>query len=187
MLAVTNGKQVLRLVQTEKIRSKSSRCINGLATLSPLLVKEWPDKNAIKPIDISLDSHNEVLVDFNGFASQLPQIAVEWSGSDKNLPLQPSMITSFVKSKVWWKCKVCGIYLMDEEYSNVIQLLIHLKNSLIAQGKHIDAVDDVLCKVLKVKKKKYNVIYIYGSAVCSLAGAAVFFVYRKPRDSRVVQ
>ncbi len=126
MFAVTNGKQVLRLVQTEKIRSKSSRCINDLATLSPLLVKEWPDKNTIKPMDVSLGSHNEVLVDFNGFASQLPQIAVEWSGSDKNLPLQPSMITSFVNSKV------CGIYLMYEEYSNVIQLLIHLKNSLIA-------------------------------------------------------
>ena len=39
------------------------------------------------------------------------------------------------------------IYLNDDEYSRVIQSLIRLKNSLIAQGRYTDGVDDVLCKV----------------------------------------
>ena len=38
------------------------------------------------------------------------------------------------------------IYLTDDEYSEVIQSLIRLKNSLIAQGRYTDGVDDVLCK-----------------------------------------
>lgn len=38
------------------------------------------------------------------------------------------------------------IYLNDDEYSRVIQSLIRLKNSLIAQGRYTDGVDDVLCK-----------------------------------------
>ena len=44
------------------------------------------------------------------------------------------------------------IYLNDDEYSRVIQSLIRLKNSLIAQGRYTDGVDDVLCKVLSAKK-----------------------------------
>ena len=39
------------------------------------------------------------------------------------------------------------LYLYDDEYSGVLQSLIRLKNSLIAQGRCTDAVDDILCKV----------------------------------------
>lgn len=46
------------------------------------------------------------------------------------------------------------IYLTAEEQSTVIQSLIRLKNQLLEQGKYTDAVDDVLCKVLSVKKKR---------------------------------
>ena len=46
------------------------------------------------------------------------------------------------------------IYLTAEEQSRVIQSLIRLKNQLLEQGKYTDAVDDVLCKVLSVKKKR---------------------------------
>ena len=49
------------------------------------------------------------------------------------------------------------IYLNDDEYSRVIQSLIRLKNSLIAQGRYTDAVDDVLYKVLTAKKKKVKI------------------------------
>ena len=35
------------------------------------------------------------------------------------------------------------IYLDDEEYGQVLQALIALKNNLIAQGRYTDAVDDV--------------------------------------------
>ena len=52
------------------------------------------------------------------------------------------------------------IYLTDDEYSEVIQSLIRLKNSLIAQGRYTDGVDDVLCKVLSAKKRKFKIKYI---------------------------
>ena len=46
------------------------------------------------------------------------------------------------------------VYLTAEEQSRVIQSLIWLKNELLEQGRYTDAVDDVLCKVLSVKKKR---------------------------------
>ena len=52
------------------------------------------------------------------------------------------------------------IYLNEEERSRVIQSLIELKNNLAAQGRYTDAVDDVLCKVLGAKKKKFKIEYI---------------------------
>ena len=51
-------------------------------------------------------------------------------------------------------------YLSKEEYSEVLQSLIRLKNSLIAQGRYTDAVDDILCKVLSAKKRKVKIKYI---------------------------
>ena len=52
------------------------------------------------------------------------------------------------------------LYLSDDEYSEVLQSLIRLKNSLIAQGRYTDGVDAVLCKVLSAKKRKYKIKYI---------------------------
>lgn len=52
------------------------------------------------------------------------------------------------------------IYLTDDEYSEVIQSLIRLKNSLIAQGRYTDGVDNVLCKVMSAKKRKLKIKYI---------------------------
>ena len=52
------------------------------------------------------------------------------------------------------------IYLNDDEYSRVIQSLIRLKNSLIAQGRYTDGAPDVLCKVLSAKKRKLKNKYI---------------------------
>ena len=49
------------------------------------------------------------------------------------------------------------IYLDDEEYGQVLQALIDLKNNLIAQGRYTDAVDDVLIKFTKARKKKMTV------------------------------
>ena len=46
------------------------------------------------------------------------------------------------------------IYLNDDEYSRLIQSLIRLKNSLTAQGRCTDAVDDILYKVLSAKRRK---------------------------------
>ena len=52
------------------------------------------------------------------------------------------------------------IYLTDDEQSRVIQSLINLKNNLIAQGRYTDAADDILCKVLSAKKRKFKIKYI---------------------------
>ena len=52
------------------------------------------------------------------------------------------------------------LYFNDSEYSGVIQSLISLKNSLIEQGRYTDAVDDVLIKLSKARKKHITVRYI---------------------------
>ena len=52
------------------------------------------------------------------------------------------------------------LYLTADEQSKVIQSLIDLKNNLIAQGRYTDGVDDVLCKVLSAKKRKFKIKYI---------------------------
>ena len=49
------------------------------------------------------------------------------------------------------------IYLNDDEYSRLIQSLIRLKNSLTAQGRCTDAVDDILYKVLSAKRRKFKI------------------------------
>ncbi len=46
------------------------------------------------------------------------------------------------------------LYLSDDEYRQIIQSLVRLKNNLISQGRYTDAVGDVLCKVLSAKKRK---------------------------------
>lgn len=52
------------------------------------------------------------------------------------------------------------IYLTEQERSQVIQSLIDLKNSLMAQGRYTDAVDDVPIKISKARKKRITVRYI---------------------------
>ena len=52
------------------------------------------------------------------------------------------------------------LYLSDDEYRQVIQTLVSLKNSLTTQGRYTDGIDDVLCKVLSAKKRKLKIKYI---------------------------
>lgn len=52
------------------------------------------------------------------------------------------------------------LYLDDNEYSKVIQSLVCLKNSLIEQGRYTDAVDDVIIKFSKARKRHITVCYI---------------------------
>lgn len=61
------------------------------------------------------------------------------------------------------------IYLDDEEYGQVLQALIALKNNLIAQGRYTDAVDDVLIKFTKsTKEKNYRPIHLNKTVVMPL-------------------
>lgn len=52
------------------------------------------------------------------------------------------------------------VYLSEQERSEVLKSLVSLKNSLIAQGKYTDGVDDVICKLMKSRKKKVEIKYI---------------------------
>lgn len=49
------------------------------------------------------------------------------------------------------------IYLSDFEYHHIINSIIELKNSLIAQGRYTDVVEDVLCIFLSAKKKSIKI------------------------------
>ena len=52
------------------------------------------------------------------------------------------------------------LYLSDGEYRRVLQSLIRLKNNLTAQGRYTDGVDDILCKMISAKKRKFKIQYI---------------------------
>lgn len=52
------------------------------------------------------------------------------------------------------------ICLSTRERNEIVASLINLKNKLIEQGGYTDAVDDVLFKVLKTKRKKVKIEYV---------------------------
>ena len=58
------------------------------------------------------------------------------------------------------KQKDFHIYLTEQERTQVVGALIELNNSLIAQGRYTDAVDEVLIKITKARKKHIAVRYI---------------------------
>lgn len=49
------------------------------------------------------------------------------------------------------------LYLTDEEYRLVLQSLVSIKNSLIREGRYTDAVDELIIKLSKAKKKKVRI------------------------------
>ncbi|UZT82379.1 hypothetical protein [Caproicibacterium sp. BJN0003] len=51
------------------------------------------------------------------------------------------------------------LYLSEEEYRRVIENLIGFKNKLLQEGRYTDAVDDVIYKFAKAKRKKLKVVY----------------------------
>lgn len=66
---------------------------------------EWTAtvKNRVQGSGCPYCSHRAVLAGFNDLASQLPDVAAEWS--ERNLPLTPDKVSVFANRKVWWKCK----------------------------------------------------------------------------------
>lgn len=49
------------------------------------------------------------------------------------------------------------LYLTNEEYRLILQFLVSLKNNLIRKGSYTDAVDDIIIKLSKAKKKKVRI------------------------------
>ena len=109
--------------------------INDLATLEPLLVKQWSKKNKIKPTEVSIGSHKKVIwrcekgheweaavksrtINKTGcpYCSHNKVLAgfndfatllpdIAAEWSDRNYPLLPTQVTVFANRKAWWKCK----------------------------------------------------------------------------------
>ena len=49
--------------------------------------------------------------------------------------------------------KKCYIKLTEQEHSQIIHSFIDKKNALMAQGRYTDAVDEVILRLMKAKKK----------------------------------
>ena len=131
-----------------KARSNGEKCpicsgarviagINDLATLEPLLVKQWSKKNKIKPTEVSIGSHKKVIwrcekgheweaavksrtinktgcpyCSHNKVLAGFNDLAtllpdIAAEWSDRNYPLLPTQVTVFANRKAWWKCKDC--------------------------------------------------------------------------------
>ena len=132
-----------------KARSNGEKCpicsgarviagINDLATLEPLLEKQWSEKNKIKPTEVSIGSHKKVIwrcekgheweaavksrtinktgcpyCSHNKVLAGFNDLAtllpdIAAEWSDRNYPLLPTQVTVFANRKAWWKCKDCG-------------------------------------------------------------------------------
>lgn len=51
------------------------------------------------------------------------------------------------------------IYLTKEELRELMKQLIKSKNNLISMGRYTDAVDDLIIKISKAKRKKLKIKY----------------------------
>ena len=51
------------------------------------------------------------------------------------------------------------LVLNDQEHRLMIESLNQLRNTLIADGKYTDVVDEVLLKIIGAKRKKFKEIY----------------------------
>lgn len=70
------------------------------------------------------------------------------------------MYTESKQGGVEMKEQKYHIYLTNQERSEIIESLIDFKNLRMQQGKYTDAVDEVLVKVIRAKKKKLKIVYI---------------------------
>ena len=70
------------------------------------------------------------------------------------------MYTESKQGGVEMKVQKYHIYLTNQERSEIIESLIDFKSLCMQQGKYTDAVDEVLVKVIRAKKKKLKVVYI---------------------------
>ena len=132
-----------------KARSNGEKCpicsgarviagINDLATLEPLLEKQWSEKNKIKPTEVSIGSHKKVIwrcekgheweaavksrtinktgcpyCSHNKVLAGFNDLAtllpdIAAEWSEKNLPLKPDEVNAKSRENVWWRCSKCG-------------------------------------------------------------------------------
>ena len=51
------------------------------------------------------------------------------------------------------------LYLTGNEYTQIINALVELKNELISEGRYTDVVDELLIKFSKARTKNLKVVY----------------------------
>ena len=74
-----------------------------------------------------------------------------WKNGKYRKPLQRD---SEQRGGLYMRTPKYYLYLTDEEYSLVMQALDSLKNKLIREGRYTDAVDELIIKFSKAKRKK---------------------------------
>ncbi|MCQ5056012.1 zinc-ribbon domain-containing protein [Agathobaculum butyriciproducens] len=109
-----------------------------MATLDPLLEKQWSEKNKIKPTEVSIGSHKKVIwrcekghewetavksrtinktgcpyCSHNKVLAGFNDLAtllpdIAAEWSEKNLPLKPDEVNAKSRKNVWWRCSKCG-------------------------------------------------------------------------------
>lgn len=52
------------------------------------------------------------------------------------------------------------LYLTSKEHSLILQTLVELKNRLIRDGKYTDAVDELIIKISKARRKALKICYV---------------------------
>ena len=107
--------------------------VNDLATLRPELVKEWSDKNTLKPTEVTVGSHKKIIwkcklghewkatvksrtlngtgcpyCSHNSILEGFNDLASQFPDvaaewSERN-KMKPTRVTAFSNQKVWWKC-----------------------------------------------------------------------------------
>ena len=148
-----------------KARSNGEKCpicsgtrviagINDLATLEPLLVKQWSKKNKIKPTEISIGSHKKVIwrckkgheweaavksrtinktgcpyCSHNKVLAGFNDLAtllpdIAAEWSDRNYPLLPTQVTVFANRKAWWKCKDYLIKVKELSFIEAVETIM---------------------------------------------------------------
>ena len=126
--------------------------INDLATLKPELVKEWSDKNTLKPTEVTVGSHKKIIwkcklgheweatvksrtlngtgcpyCSHNKVLAGFNDLASQYPDiaaewSERNSPLTPDMVNEKSRKNVWWKCKECGY-----EWKSVIHSRVYIR------------------------------------------------------------
>ena len=57
------------------------------------------------------------------------------------------------------------LYMTPKEQSEVLKALVELKNRLISENRYTDAVDDVIVKISKAKKKHMKIQCIWSGTL----------------------
>ncbi len=132
---------------------------NSLAKVHPELVSEWSERNfPLTPDNITYGSNKRVW--WKGSCGHEWQASVKARSKGEGCPIcSGARVVEGINDLATVKPKL-SLEWSEKNTIKPIQSLIRLKNSLTAQGRCTDAVDDILYKVLSAKRRKFKIKYI---------------------------